>query len=170
MHHFWPPNGSFAPKFFFWKKIINIIFIYLLASFILQNLKKILKANPDLWGCSTFGSKIPQFVLNKFFWHKPLLLLSSTYWPFSLCTILKNSSSRSRVMRMCNVWAQNGPFPWMRIFFRKSLNEPCFFHSYWSTCQKSKSDIYLLVKYWQLKNTKTLAWDDKNIQSNAPYR
>ena len=118
---FLAPKWFICPKqnFFFWKKIINIIFIYLLASFILQNLKKILKANPDLWGCSTFGSKIPQFVLNKFFWHKPLLLLSSTYWPFSLCTILKNSSSRSRVMRMCNVWAQNGPFPWMRIFFQK---------------------------------------------------
>ena len=88
-----------------------------------------------------------------FFWYKPLLLLSSTYWPFSLCKILKNSSSGSRVMRMCNFWAQNGPFPQMRIFFRKPVNEPCFFHSCLSTCQKSKSDINLLVKYWQLKNT-----------------
>ena len=56
-------------------------------------------------------------------------------------------------MRMCNFWAQNGPFPQMRIFFRKPVNEPCFFHSCLSTCQKSKSDINLLVKYWQLKNT-----------------
>ena len=31
----------------------------------------------------------------KFFWHKPLLLLSSTYWPFSLCKILKNSYNGS---------------------------------------------------------------------------
>ena len=38
-------------------------------------------------------------------------------------------------------------------FFRKPVNEPCFFHSCLSTCQKSKSDINLLVKYWQLKNT-----------------
>ena len=56
-------------------------------------------------------------------------------------------------MRMCNFWAQNGPFPQMRIFFRKTANEPCFFHSCLSTCQKSKSDINLLVKYWWLKNT-----------------
>ena len=27
------------------------------------------------------------FVINIFFWYKPLLLLSSTYWPFSLCKI-----------------------------------------------------------------------------------
>ena len=32
-------------------------------------------------------------------------------------------------------------------FFRKPINEPCFFHSCLSTCQKSESDINLLVKY-----------------------
>ena len=32
-------------------------------------------------------------------------------------------------------------------FFRKPVNEPCSFHSCLSTCQKSKSDINLLVKY-----------------------
>ena len=51
------------------------------------------------------------------------------------------------VMRMCNFWAQNGPFPQMRIFFRKPANEPCFFYSCLSTCQESKSDINLLLKY-----------------------
>ena len=58
-------------------------------------------------------------------------------------------------MRMRNFWAQNGQFPQMRIFFRKPANEPCFFHSCISTCQKSKSYIYQLVKltikeYWNL--------------------
>ena len=56
-------------------------------------------------------------------------------------------------MRMRNFWAQNSPFPQMRIFFRKPVNEPCFFHSCLLKCQKSKSDINLLVKYWRLKNT-----------------
>ena len=54
---------------------------------------------------------------------------------------------------MRNFLAQNGPSPQMRIFFRKTVNEPCFFHSRQSTCQKSKSDINLLLKYWRLKNT-----------------
>ena len=35
-------------------------------------------------------------------------------------------------------------------FFRKHVNEPYFFHSCLSTCQKSKSDMNLFVKYWQL--------------------
>ena len=41
----------------------------------------------------------------------------------------------------------------MRIFFRKPVIEPCFFHSCLSKNQKSKSDIYLLVKYRPLKKT-----------------
>ena len=51
-----------------------------------------------------------------FFWHKPLLLLSSTYWPFSLCKILKNSYSGSQVMRIHHFWDQNSPFA-PNIFF-----------------------------------------------------
>ena len=127
--------------------------MYLLTPFILQNFKRILKADPELWGCAIFGPKMAHLSWTNFFWYKPLLLLSSTYWPFSLGKFLKNSYSWSRVMRMHNFWAQNGPFPQMRIFFRKPVNEPRFFHSCLSTCQKSKSDINLLVKYWRLKNT-----------------
>ena len=57
-------------------------------------------------------------------------------------------------MRMRNFWALNGPFSHMITFFRKPVNEPCFFHSCLSTCKKSKSDINVSVKYWRLKNTK----------------
>ena len=42
---------------------------------------------------------------------------------------------------------------YLLALFRKPVNEPCFFHLCLSTCQKSKSDINLLVKYWWLKNT-----------------
>ena len=137
--------------------------MYLLAPFILQNLKKILRADPELWGCAIFRPKMTHSSWTIFFWYKPLLLLSFTYCSFSLCLISKNSyrrsrgfgpkwSSGSRVMSMLNFWAQNDPFPqW--DFFRKPVNEACFFHSCLSTREKSKSDINLLVKYWRLKNT-----------------
>ena len=50
---------SFGPKLahlpqFFWK-IITIILICLLASFIGQNLKQILAVDPELWGCAING-------------------------------------------------------------------------------------------------------------------
>ena len=136
---------------FFWKKIIKIILIYQLAPFILQNFKKVLKANPDLRGCSTRSPKIPQFVLNKFFGYKPLLLLSSTYWYFSLGKILKKFLQRIHSYEDAQFLGQKWSI--FTNFFRKPVNEPCFFHSCLSTCKKSKSDIYLLVKYQRLKNT-----------------
>ena len=134
-----------------------------------------------------FQAQNGPFAMSKFFLYKALLVLPSTYWPFSLCKILKkllqqiqsyedapfwspkwsicpkqffwgkiiniynshlpispfhcpkflkNSSSGSRVMRMHNCWVQNGPFPQMRTFLRKPVNDPCFFHSCLSTCQK----------------------------------
>ena len=74
-------------KIFFWKKIlISFSSTYWPLSFC-KILKKFLKfVEPIqiyLW-CAIFRPKIPQFVLNKFFWYKPLLLLSSIYWSFSL--------------------------------------------------------------------------------------
>ena len=55
-------------------------------------------------------------------------------------------------MRMHNFLTQNGP-----IFFRRPVNEPCFFYSCLSTYQNSKSDINLAKKvkkkvneYWNL--------------------
>ena len=103
MHHFWVQNDPFAPSDPFFWKIINIILIYLLAPFIVQNLKKIFQQIQSYEDAQFLGLK----------------------WPIS----------------------QN------EDFFRKSFNEPCFFDSCLSTCQKSKSDINLLVKYWQFKNT-----------------
>ena len=149
--------------------------MYLLAPFILQ------RGNPQ--------AKNDTFVLNNFFWYKPLLLLSSTYWPSSLCKILKKSYRRFRFMGVHHFWAQNGPFELPKIFlendqyqshllvspfhgakfykkffqqiqsyedvqfldpkwpissnenfFRKPVNEPCFFYLCLSTCQKSKSN------------------------------
>ena len=54
-------------------------------------------------------------------------------------------------MRMHNFCMHDSP---NENFFRKPVNVPCFFHSRISTtCQKSKSDINLSMKYWRLKNT-----------------
>ena len=61
--------------------------MYLLAlSFCL---KKILRTDPELSGCTIFGPKMAHLSWTKSFWYKPLLLLSSTYWVFSLYKTLK---------------------------------------------------------------------------------
>ena len=61
------PKWSICPKQIFFWKIINIILIYLLAPFIGQNFKKILPADPELWGCAIFRPKMARFPKSEFF-------------------------------------------------------------------------------------------------------
>ena len=179
-------------KFFLEKQLIN--FYVPISTFHSAESKKNSYNRSRVMRISHFRAQNGPFILNNFSWYKPLLLRSSTYWPFSLCKIqenflqriqnyedvpfwgpkwsiclkqnffwkkklniifiylltpskctkfLKNSYSGSRVMRMCHFGGQNGPIAQMRIFFRKSVYEPCSFHSCLSTYQKSKSDINL---------------------------
>ena len=55
------------PQTTFFRKIINIILIYLLAPVILQNLKKILRADPDLWGFAIVRPKMAHLSWTIFF-------------------------------------------------------------------------------------------------------
>ena len=66
MSHFYAQIGPFAPNFFFWK-IINIILIYLIAPLIVQNSKKILPVDSELWECAIFGPKMVHFPKSEFF-------------------------------------------------------------------------------------------------------
>ena len=49
MFHFWAWKGTFVLKKFF-GKTINIIFMYLSAPFIVENFKKIFRADAEFWG------------------------------------------------------------------------------------------------------------------------
>ena len=53
---------------FFLEKATNKIFMYLLASFILQNFKKILRVDPELWDVPFSGPKWPLCPDQIFFW------------------------------------------------------------------------------------------------------
>ena len=93
------------------------------------------------------------FAPNKKFFRKLLISFSSTYYPPSLCKIFKEFFQQSKSYEDEQFLGIKWPIPPNENLFRKPANEPCFFHSCLSTCQKSKSDINLLVKYWRLKNT-----------------
>ena len=175
--------------------------MYLLAPFILQNFKEILRANPELRGCAIFRPKMAHlswtifFGINHYYffhlsigtfhcakfkllqrilsyedapvlgpkwstcpkqffcWKIINIILVYLLAPFtvqkkfpknssSITSISKNSSSITRVMRMCNFWTQNGHFPKLE-FFRKPVNELCFFHPGLSTCQIVRSQILI---------------------------
>ena len=101
--------------------------------------KNILTEDPELRGCAICGPKMVHLPQAKTFFGKLLKSLSSTYQPLSLCKILKKFFLRMQTdfwdqilpvdERMRDFWAQNGPSSQMRIFFRKPVHDPCFFHS-----------------------------------------
>ena len=133
---------------------IIIAFIYLLALFIVQNFKETHTGDPELWGCTIFAPKMVHLTEQRFFWKKLFISFSSTYWALSLCKILLKILQRIQSYEDAPFLGPKWPIYPNENFFRKSVNKPCCsFHSCLSTCQKSKSDINLIMKYWRLKNT-----------------
>ena len=103
-----------------------------------------------------FSRKMVHLTPQKVFWKINNIILIYLIAPF-IVQIYQNFFQRIHsYARLHNFQAQNGPFVQMIISFRKAVNEPFFFHSCLSTCQKSKSDYNLLVKYWWFKNSEPL--------------
>ena len=71
MCHFRAQNGLFALKKKFLVQTINIIFIYLLAPFIVQSFKEFLTTDPDSRGCAIFGPKMAHLPKREFFHKTP---------------------------------------------------------------------------------------------------
>ena len=151
MCHFRTQNTPICHEQFFLVQTIIITFIYLLPIFIGQNLKKILTADPELWGCTLFGPKIVHLP-QRFFWKIINITLIYLLAPF-IVQNLKNNLPADPELWGCAIFGPKMAYFPKWEFFQKPVNKPCFFHSCLSTCQKSKSDIYLLMEYWRLKNT-----------------
>ena len=127
--------------------------MYLLAPFILQVSKKFIEPIQSYEDVPFSGPKWPICCEQNFFGTNHYYYLHQPIGPFH-CAKFKKILTADPELWGCTIF---GPkmvhFPKWEFFFRKPVNEPCFFHSCLSTCQKSKSDINLLVKYWRLKNT-----------------
>ena len=107
---------------------------------ILQNFKKILRADPELWWCVIFRSRMAHLSWTSFF-----LSTSHCYYshlpigPFHCAKFFLWIQSYVDAQFLSPKW----PISTNENFFRKPVNEPCFFHSCLSTCQKWKPDINL---------------------------
>ena len=129
--------------------------MYLLAPFYSAKFyKKILRANSELWGCAIFGTKMAHLSSTNFFLVQAIII--TFIYVLAIFTVqnLKKFLQRIQSYEDVQFLGPKWPISPNENFFRKPVNKPCFFHSYLSTCRKSKSDINLLVKYWWLKNTK----------------
>ena len=77
MCHFWAKNGPFVLNKFFLVQTIIITFIYLLALFIVQNLKKFLQRIQSYENVQFLGPKWPIFPNENFFSENLLMSLVS---------------------------------------------------------------------------------------------
>ena len=154
MCYVWAQNTPICPEQNFLILTIIITFIYLLVLFIGQNSKKNSYSGCKIMRmCHFLNPKWFICTKRKSFWKIINITLTHLLDPF----IVQNFKKILPV-DPDPLW----PISQMRILFRKLVNEPCFFHSWLSTFQKSKSNIYLLVKYWRLKNTE-ISLTEKNF-------
>ena len=120
----------------------------------MENFKKTLRADPELWGSAIFGSKMVHLPLTIIFWGKSLMLFSSTYWTISLCKILKNSYNRPRVMRMCHFWTQQWVhLPNERFWENLLINLVLIIHAYLQSKKvrhQCINKILTIKDYWNL--------------------
>ena len=120
MCHFWAQNGPFALNKFFGVQTIVISLIYLLVFFIVQNFKKFLQQIQSYDNAPFLGPKWTICPKQIFLVEITIISLIYLLAPFIMQILKKDSSSGSGVIKMYNLWAQNDPFPQMRIFFQKT--------------------------------------------------
>ena len=126
-HHFRDQNGPFVLNKNFLVQTIVITFIYLLALFIVQNLKKFLQRIQNYDDAPFLGPN--QSICPKFFFEKLLLSFSSTYQSLSLCKIFKKFFQQIQSCEDVQFLVPKWPISPNDNFFRKPVNELCFFYS-----------------------------------------
>ena len=126
---------------------IVITFIYLLALFIVENLKKLLKRIQNYGDAPFLGPKLSICSKQTFFFGKLFLSFSSTFQPLHCAKLKKKFFQQIQSYEDVQLLGPKWLISPNEIFFKKLVHEPCFFYSCLSTCQKSKSDINRLVKY-----------------------
>ena len=96
--------------------------MYLLAPFILQNLKEILRADPELTGCATFRTKMAHLSWTIFFGRNHHYYFHLPICPFHYAKFEKILTADPRVTRMCHFGPKMVHLPQKKFFFWKIIN------------------------------------------------
>ena len=106
-------------KFFLEKQLIN--FYVPISTFHSAESKKNSYNRSRVMRISHFRAQNGPFILNNFSWYKPLLLRSSTYWPFSLCKIQENFLQRIQNYEDVPFWGPKWSICLKQNFFGKKI-------------------------------------------------
>ena len=140
MHHFRAQNGQFVLNKKFLVQANVITFIYLLVLFIVQNLKKFLQWIPSYADVLFLGPKWSIYPQTIFLGEIINIIFIYLLAPSTVQNLKKFFQ---RIQRMCNFWAQNGPFSQTRIFSENLLLSLVpFIHVYLYARNQSQILIY----------------------------
>ena len=131
--HFQFQNGPLVLNKIFLVQTIIITYIYLLAIFTVQNLKKNLQ---QIQSCEAVSFLGPTWSIcpKQFFFGKLLISFSSTYQPLSLRKSFKKFFNQIKSYEDAQFLGPKRPISPNDNFLREPVNDPCFFHSCLSTC------------------------------------
>ena len=139
-----PEQNAFGKNHFYY-------FHLPIGPFYRAKFKKILTADPEFWQCTFFGPKVVHS--SQFFFGKIItIILVYLLAPFIVQNLKKVLPVNPELWGCAIFGPKMAHFPKWELF-QKTCSRALFLYSCLSTCQKSKSDINLLVKYWWLKNT-----------------
>ena len=120
MCHFQAQNGPFILHKFFWYKLLLLLSSTCWTFLLCKILKKFLQLIQSYEDAPFLGPKSSichkQIFFGKKYSHHFYLPIDS----FHCVKFEKNSSSKSRLMTVCHLGAQNGPFAQIRIFSLKT--------------------------------------------------
>ena len=153
MCHFWVQNAPFALNKKSFVKIIRIISICILAPFSVQNFKKILRVDPELWGWVIFGSRLVHLPQTRTFLGKVINTISIYLLKPFIVQSFKRFLQWIKSYEDVPFWTQNGPICPKEVFFFRQTLLMSFMPMYIPKTKfknQSINDILTIKEYWNL--------------------
>ena len=135
MCHFRAQNGPFVVKKTFFSTSDWYYFHLPIGPFHCAKFLKILTVDAEFWRCAIFGFKMIYLPQKNFFWKIITIILTHLLAHFNVQNFKKIIPENPELWGCAMFGPKMARFP-KGGFFQTSVNEPCFFYSFLSTCQK----------------------------------
>ena len=153
MCRFWAQNNPFILNKFFLVQTIIMTFIYLSNLFIVQNFKKILTADLQLWGCAIFGTEMVHLPQTVFFWGKIINTILIYLFTPSIVPNFKKILMADLELWGCTIFGTKlANFPKWEFFFFFSENLSISLVPFIPAHLHAKNQSQILIYYWDIED------------------
>ena len=149
MCHFQAQNNQICPEqnFFWYKPLLLLSSTYFHQH--CAKFKRILAADPELWGCTIFGPKMVHLPQTNFFWKIINIILIYLLAPFIVQNFKKILPADPELWGCLVFGPKMAHFPKWEFFSENLLMSlVSFIHAYLHT----KNQSQILIYYWNIDN------------------